>query len=88
MTDKKQTLLQSIQAQEEKINQLKTNNAESTVIDAEVAVLNGLKQELDVFVANTTEEAKKKKSKPSKNAFTLKTPKVRDKEQKLCPQRP
>ena len=70
MTDRKETLTSSIRAQEEKIKQLKTNNAESTDVDAEIAVLKGLKQELDALTGG------KKKGKAAKNAFTLKTAKV------------
>ncbi|KAG2226122.1 hypothetical protein INT45_011739 [Circinella minor] len=69
MTDRKETLALSIRAQEEKIKQLKTNNAESTEVDAEIAVLKGLKQELDALNGG------KKKGKAGKNAFTLKTAK-------------
>ncbi|KAI9484357.1 histidyl-tRNA synthetase [Zychaea mexicana] len=69
--DRKASLALSIRAQEDKIKQLKTNNAESTDIDAEIAVLKGLKQELDALSGGD----KKKKGKAGKNAFTLKTAK-------------
>lgn len=75
MTDRKQQLALSIATQEDKIKQLRTNGAESSVIDAEIAVLKGLKQELDALEA-VSGDGKKKKGKAGKNAFTLKTPKV------------
>ncbi|KAL1934706.1 hypothetical protein VTP01DRAFT_6888 [Rhizomucor pusillus] len=74
MTDRKQQLALSIATQEDKIKQLRTNGAESSVIDAEIAVLKGLKQELDALEA-VSGDGKKKKGKAGKNAFTLKTPK-------------
>ena len=70
MADRKETLALSIHAQENKIKQLKTNNAEATEIDSEIAVLKGLKQELDALSGG------KKKAKAGKTAFTLKTAKV------------
>ena len=71
--DQRTTLTQQIQAQEQKIKQLKVNNAEGTVVDGEVAVLKGLKQQLDAINANSSD---KKKKKAGKNAFVLKTPKA------------
>ncbi|KAI8140273.1 histidyl-tRNA synthetase [Fennellomyces sp. T-0311] len=71
MADRTESLKLSIHAQEDKIKQLKTNNAESKEIDAEIAVLKGLKQELDALSGGD----KKKKGKAGKNAFTLKNAK-------------
>ncbi|KAI9257138.1 histidyl-tRNA synthetase [Phascolomyces articulosus] len=66
--NQKESLALSIRAQEEKIKQLRTNNAETTDIDAEIASLKGLKQQLDALTGG-------KKKKAGKNAFTLKTAK-------------
>ncbi|KAI7898520.1 histidyl-tRNA synthetase [Cokeromyces recurvatus] len=69
-TDRKQQLSQSIEAQGQKVRQLKADKAEKAVIDQEVQALLALKKELAELegTANVTK-------KPTKTNFTLKTPK-------------
>ncbi|KAG0162739.1 Cytoplasmic and mitochondrial histidine tRNA synthetase [Apophysomyces sp. BC1034] len=69
MSDRKTELSQAIEAQGNKVRQLKAAKAEKAAIDAEVDVLKSLKQELAALEGNTG------KGKAAKNAFTLKTPK-------------
>ncbi|KAF7722149.1 Cytoplasmic and mitochondrial histidine tRNA synthetase [Apophysomyces ossiformis] len=69
MTDRKLELAQLIEAQGNKVRQLKAAKAEKATIDAEVEILKSLKQELAALEGNTG------KGKAAKNSFTLKTPK-------------
>ncbi|KAG1434681.1 hypothetical protein G6F56_014226 [Rhizopus delemar] len=72
MSDKKAELTQSIEAQGKKVRQLKTEGAEKSVVDEQVAVLLALKKELAVL-----EGTDKKSSKAAKTSFTLKAAKVK-----------
>ncbi|CDH54973.1 histidyl-trna synthetase [Lichtheimia corymbifera JMRC:FSU:9682] len=67
MADRKQVLALEIRSQEGTIKQLRTNGAASTEVDAAVAVLKGLKQEMETLTGGS--------KKKGKSAFTLKTPK-------------
>lgn len=69
MSDRKEVLALEIRSQEGTIKQLRTNGAASTEVDAAVAVLKGLKQEMEALTGGS--------KKKGKSAFTLKTPKVR-----------
>lgn len=68
MSDRKEVLALEIRSQEGTIKQLRTNGAASTEVDAAVAVLKGLKQEMETLTGGS--------KKKGKSAFTLKTPKV------------
>ncbi|CDS10433.1 hypothetical protein LRAMOSA03109 [Lichtheimia ramosa] len=67
MSDRKEVLALEIRSQEGTIKQLRTNGAASTEVDAAVAVLKGLKQEMEALTGGS--------KKKGKSAFTLKTPK-------------
>ncbi|KAI9029641.1 histidyl-tRNA synthetase [Phycomyces nitens] len=73
MSDRKAELSQLIEAQGNKVRSLKSQKAEKSAIDAEVAVLKGLKQELAILEGATGGGDKAKKV--AKSAFTLKTAK-------------
>ncbi|KAG1313912.1 hypothetical protein G6F64_001883 [Rhizopus arrhizus] len=68
--NKKIELTQAIENQGQKVRQLKSEGAEKSVIDAQVALLLEFKKELAVL-----EGTDKKASKASKTSFTLKTAK-------------
>ncbi|KAL0075692.1 histidyl-tRNA synthetase [Phycomyces blakesleeanus] len=72
MSDRKAELSQLIEAQGNKVRSLKSQKAEKAAIDAEVAVLKGLKQELAILEGVAGGDKAKK---VAKSAFTLKTAK-------------
>lgn len=68
---------QSVEAQAAKVRQLKADKAEKAEIEKEVATLLELKKVLASFEKEATPNDDKKKAKPAKTSFTLKTAKVR-----------
>lgn len=72
MSDRSQ-VAQSVEAQAAKVRQLKTDKADKAEIDKEVATLLELKKVLGTLEKTGDD---KKKAKPTKSSFTLKTAKV------------
>ncbi|KAI8581388.1 hypothetical protein K450DRAFT_279165 [Umbelopsis ramanniana AG] len=77
MADPREALDKSVQEQGNKIRQLKTEKAEKSVIDAEVAILKDLKAQLAAMDGTpaAADASKKSKEKVAKNSFTLKVAK-------------